>query len=173
MGFQPETWAHRAGGVDMIYAASYCYPEHHHGFLVPLTHRYPYRVWRETPTEEERHKRPIIEQGRRLDPKRAIAVKFLAPTKELAALYKSEGEAAFIEGYRLQIKANYYAIRAYLESRDPAIDETWLSNGAPGVFSHRNLALKLVEKYRTDCYGGADVPIFLQTDLLESNHEDF
>jgi hypothetical protein len=69
--------------------------------------------------------------------------------------------------YREEIRANLKAIKAWLERLDSREHQTllcWEHSGrdetlkrSPKTFSHRNLAIKLVEKFRPDCYGGQDV----------------
>lgn len=160
-------------GRGVIYTASYFYPEHHHGLLVPLTRRYPIRVRSRPPIDEAKRVKVYSfdegDEGIKLDPADAHAVSFLAPEPELAAMYKALGQEAFIQGYRVQLKRNLEAILEYLTDCDPGYDETWLTNAPPGAFSHRTLALKLVAKYRPDCLGGNDVPVVVyQPSLLET-----
>jgi hypothetical protein len=63
----------------------------------------------------------------------------------------------YLKLYRLELNESFAEIEQWLTSLRPEKDKTLLSWEAAGVFSHRNLVLKFIEKYRPDCYGGADV----------------
>lgn len=48
-------------------------------------------------------------------------------------------------------------VEAWLASLDPATHTTLLCWEKAGNFSHRNLILAIVKKYRPDCFGGNDI----------------
>jgi len=66
-------------------------------------------------------------------------------------------EEQYTKVYREEIKDNWCVIQDWLNSLKPEENMTLLAWEKPEQFSHRNLVLKLVEKYRPDCYGGANV----------------
>jgi hypothetical protein len=137
----------------MIYTASYFETNRHHGQLISISRSIPkwFRV-----------------DGR---------LEFFIPSADLLRDWKGKriDEAEYTNRYREQIKANLKLIKAWLERLDPKEDQTLLCWEKSGInetlkrwqqmgkwqqerpFCHRNLAIKLVEKYRPDCYGGQDV----------------
>ncbi|MGK7876674.1 MAG: hypothetical protein AB4426_26295 [Xenococcaceae cyanobacterium] len=137
----------------MIYTASYFESNRHHGKLLSISRSIP--------------------QGFRVDGR----LEFFVPSADLLRDWKKKriGEEEYINRYREQIRANLKAIKTWLSNLDPkeditllcwehsGIDETkkrWQETGEwkeQRPFCHRNLVIKLVEKFRPDCYGGTDV----------------
>lgn len=137
----------------MIYTASYFEENRHHGRLISISRSEP--------------------KGIRIDGK----LDFLVPSIELLRDWKKNliDVEGYIARYREEVRQNWAAVKAWIESLDPAEDQTLLcwersrieknlkhwqqtgqwSEGRP--FCHRNLAIKIVERYRPDCYGGRDV----------------
>lgn len=136
----------------MIYSASYFEPNRHHGQLISISRSLP--------------------QGFRVDGR----LEFFVPNTDLLRSWKEKliGEEEYTNRYREQIKANFKTIKTWLSNLDPKVDMTLLCWERSGIdetmkrwqegqwheehpFCHRNLALKLVQKFRPDCYGGTDV----------------
>lgn len=144
----------------MIYTASYFEPHRYHGQLLSISRTVP--------------------QGFRVDGR----LEFFVPSADLLRSWKEKriGEQEYTNRYREQIKANFKTIKTWLSTLDPKVDMTllcWERNGIDETmkrslkarlrrgqegkwheehpFCHRNLAIKLVEKFRPDCYGGTDV----------------
>lgn len=137
----------------MIYTASYFEPNRHHGQLLSISHSIP--------------------QGFRVDGR----LEFLVPGVDLLRGWKEKliGEEEYTNRDREQIKANFKAIKAWLSNLNPKKDMTLLCWERSGIdetlkrweetgqwheerpFCHRNLAIKLVQRFRPDCYGGTDV----------------
>lgn len=125
----------------MIYTASYFQQENHHGELVSISLTTP--------------------RGFRVESK----MPFLAPPQSLLNDWKKGmTEEAYIQAYRQHCR-NFFngpesntAIANWLRGLSPSIDQTLLCWERAGDFCHRNLAIKFVQKYRPDCYGGMDIP---------------
>jgi uncharacterized protein YeaO (DUF488 family) len=137
----------------MIYTASYFESNRHHGRLISISRSVP--------------------KGFKVDGR----LDFFVPSAELLSRWKAQeiNEEQYTELYRAQIKQNFKAIKAWLSSLDPqkdmtllcweksGIDETlkqWQETGVwkeEKPFCHRNLAIKMVQRFRQDCYGGTDV----------------
>jgi hypothetical protein len=104
-------------------------------------------------------------------------LEFFIPSADLLHDWKSNriDEQGYTNRYREQVKANFKAIKAWLSTLDPKKDMTLLCWERSGIdetlkhwkqtgewkeqkpFCHRNLAIKMVQKFRPDCYGGTDV----------------
>lgn len=137
----------------MIYTASYFEPNRHHGKLLSISRSIP---------------QGFQVQGR---------LEFFIPSADLLQDWKKQriGKGEYTDRYREQIKANLKAIQAWLSDLDPQEDMTllcWERSGKDRTlvssqgkrplneeqaFCHRNLAIKLVYRFRLDCYGGTDV----------------
>lgn len=149
----------------MIYTASYFQSIHHHGALVPISLSIP------------KHCKGVDQEH----PLREL----LAPSRQLLNWWKKQEESAhesqelfpspdvineYTNRYRLEISPRIEEIKTYLETRDPEEDETWLCWEGVGEFCHRNLAYKLVEKYRPDCAGGRDTFLWANCNGLPVRH---
>ncbi|ACK70822.1 conserved hypothetical protein [Gloeothece citriformis PCC 7424] len=137
----------------MIYTASYFEPHRHHGQLFSISRSVP--------------------QGFRVDGR----LEFFVPNANLLQDWKQKriNEEEYINRYREQIKTNFKAIKAWLSDLNPkkhitllcwersGVDETlkrWEETGQwkeEQPFCHRNLAIKVIQKFRPDCYGGRDI----------------
>jgi hypothetical protein len=127
----------------MIYSASYFESPRHHGQLLSISRSVP--------------------DGFRVDG----TLDFFVPSADLLKAWKKKliDEDGYTARYREQIKANFNPIKAWLSELKPQKDATlmcWERSGAeerisPRPFCHRNLVMKIVQKYRPDCYGGSDV----------------
>lgn len=119
----------------MIFAASYFQTERHHGQLISISRSIP--------------------RGFRVDGR----LDFFVPSADLLRDWQGNciDEIEYTDRYREQIRANLKPIKAWLERLDPKEDQTLLCWEKSGNFCHRNLAIKLVERYRKDCYGGCDL----------------
>ena len=136
----------------MIYSASYFERKRHHGKLLSISRSVP--------------------QGFRVHGR----LDFFVPGADLLRDWKKKSidQAEYTNRYREQIRANLKPIKAWLASLNPQEDMTLLCWERSGIdqtlkrwqetgewkeqrpFCHRNLAIKLVEKFRPDCYGGTD-----------------
>ena len=118
----------------MIYSASYFEPQYHLGLLISISRSEP----------------QSIKPDGKLD--------FFAPGAELLILYKKKliDQDEYINRYRKQTKANWNKITEWLKNLDPKPDYTLLCWEKKGEFCHRNLVMRIVQKYRPDCYGGKD-----------------
>ncbi|MDV3002631.1 MAG: hypothetical protein N5P05_004286 (plasmid) [Chroococcopsis gigantea SAG 12.99] len=137
----------------MIYSASYFESQRHHGQLISISRSIP--------------------KGFRVNG----TLNFFVPSADLLKDWKEKliDEEAYTARYREQIKANFKIIKGWLSELKPEKDATllcWERSGAEETiktleetgrwqktqpFCHRNLVIKLVQKYRPDCYGGTDV----------------
>lgn len=137
----------------MIYTASYFEENCHHGRLISISRSEPKRI--------------------RIHDK----LDFLVPSAELLRDWKSNliDVAGYTARYREEVRQNWKSVKTWLNSLDPVEDQTLLCWEGSGIdetlkrwqetgqwreeqpFCHRNLAIKLVERYRPDCYGGRDV----------------
>ncbi|MDV3001013.1 MAG: hypothetical protein N5P05_002619 [Chroococcopsis gigantea SAG 12.99] len=130
----------------MIYSACYFENERHHGRLLSISRSVP--------------------DGFRVDG----TLDFFVPSADLLRAWKQKliDEDGYTARYREQIKANFKIIKAWLSELKPEKDATLLcwersgkDEGNQGEktqpFCHRNLVMKLVQKYRPDCFGGTDV----------------
>jgi uncharacterized protein YeaO (DUF488 family) len=137
----------------MIYTASYFEPNRHHGQRISISRSVP----------------KGFKVNGRLD--------FFVPSAQLLREWKEKriDKEKYTESYRAQIKANFKEIKAWLSTLDPTKDMTLLCWEKSGIdetlkqwqetgvwqeekpFCHRNLAIRMVQKYRNDCYGGTDV----------------
>lgn len=119
----------------MLYTASYFEPQHHYGRLLSISRSIP--------------------QGFKV----SNNLKFLIPRAELLTEWETKkiDEAEYRKRYRMQIKESWGEVKAWLNSLDPKQDLTLLCWEVKGTFCHRNLIALLVQKHRTDCYGGRDV----------------
>lgn len=119
----------------MLYTASYFEPRYHQGRLLSISRSSP--------------------QGFKVSGK----LKFLIPSAELLSDWKTKkiDEIEYTQRYRAQIKQSWGEVKAWLNSLDPKQDLTLLCWEVKGTFCHRNLVALLVQKHRTDCYGGRDV----------------
>lgn len=118
----------------MIYTASYFTPETHHGLLISISRGVPqgFRIYSRLP--------------------------FFTPSEMLLNLWKKEhNQDTYINQYKKECLANFSLIKDWLNTLEPQTDQTLLCYEKAGEFCHRNLAIKFVEKYRPDCYGGCDV----------------
>ena len=126
----------------MIYTASYKQPQNHHGELISISRTVP---------------RGVSVNG---------SIPFLAPSQGLLEFWKAtKDEQQYIDRYRQEISRHWggidsdTAIANWLRGLSPRIDQTLLCWEKSGDFCHRNLAIKFVQKYRPDCYGGMDIPL--------------
>jgi hypothetical protein len=138
----------------VIYTASYSERNRHHGQLISISRSIP--------------------QGFRIDGR----LEFFVPSADLLRDWKEKrinSEEEYTNRYREQIRAHLKPIKTWLENLDPRQDQTLLCWERSGIdetlkrwqktgqwhekrpFCHRNLVIKLVEKFRPDCYGGMDV----------------
>jgi uncharacterized protein YeaO (DUF488 family) len=119
-----------------IYTASYFEPKHHHGKLISISRSIPKNF-------------AVQEQ-----------LFLLAPSRSLLDDWKtgSIDPQQYTSQYRKELLPNLPKIQQWLNAIDSADDFTLLCWERAGEFCHRNLAIKLVEKFRPDCFGGCDVP---------------
>ena len=137
----------------MIYTASYFERNRHHGLLISISRSVP--------------------QGFQVDGR----LEFFIPSADLLRDWKSNrlDEQGYTNRYREQVRSNFKAIKAWLSTLDPKEDMTLLCWERSGIdetlrrweqtgewreqkpFCHRNLVIKLVQKFRPHCYGGKDV----------------
>jgi len=137
----------------VIYTASYFEPNRHHGKLLSISRSIP--------------------QGFQVEGR----LEFFIPIADLLQDWKKQriGKVEYTDRYREQIKANLKTIQAWLSDLDPKEDMTllcWERSGKDRTlvssqgksqlneeqpFCHRNLVIKLVYRFRLDCYGGTDV----------------
>lgn len=151
----------------MIYTASYFEPHRHHGKRLSISRSIPagFRV-----------------EGR---------LECLIPSADLLNAWRAKriNEAEYTNHYRKQIKMNLPIIKHWLSNLDPQEDMTllcWESSAINKIvtkpvgiveeakerpFCHRNLAIKLVQKFRPDCYGGMDVMNDSSVDPTKSQHK--
>ena len=118
----------------MLYTASYFEPQHHHGLKIAVSRTIP--------------------RGFKVDG----SLPFLAPRSDLLNDWKAEkiDEAGYIQRYREQIKKDWCEVKAWLDRLNSKQHLTLLCYEKSG-FCHRALIVKLVKKYRPDCFGGCDV----------------
>ncbi|KJH69801.1 DUF488 family protein, N3 subclade [Aliterella atlantica] len=119
----------------MLYTASYFEPEHHHGVLLSISRSVP--------------------KGFRVDG----ALDFLAPNAQLLKDWKAKSidEEAYCQRYRLQLKESWQQVSSWLKSLDAKTNQTLLCWEHQGAFCHRNLIALLVQKHRSDVFGGCDI----------------
>lgn len=119
----------------MIYTASYFEPNCHHGAKISVSRSVP--------------------QGFKIDGK----LPFLAPSSPLHKDWKAKrlDESTYAERYRTQILKNWSQVKQWLEGLQPSEHITLLCWEQSGIFCHRYLIAKLIEKHRSDCFGGTDV----------------
>lgn len=122
----------------MIYTASYFQSQFHHGELISISRSNP--------------------KGFKSIGKLSI---FVPDSREIKALGKQDQDPAFessyVDLYRHLCSQRLDAIHRWLNSLDPNCDQTLLCWERKGDFCHRNLAIKFVQKFRSDCYGGMDI----------------
>ena len=120
----------------VVYTGSYFQSQNHHGKVISISHSEP---------------RKIKVNGK---------LAFLAPSKEILNAFKQKkiDEEGYVAMYRALMAQRWKTIKAWLDSLDPEENITLCCWEKAGDFCHRNLAIKFVERYRTDCFGGCDVP---------------
>jgi hypothetical protein len=120
----------------MIFGASLYQTQYHHGKLIPVVFLVPY--FYDFPLEP--------------------ALEFFVPESKRFknARYLRLSEKDQTEIYLEQLLKNKKLIMDWLAILKPHEDITLLSFEEAGQFSHRNLAIRCVKKYRPDCYGGMD-----------------
>ncbi len=119
-----------------IYTASYFCPQHHHGTLIAISRSVP--------------KGFVVEQR----------LPMFAPSKALLEDWKAGGldEVQYTDRFREELRPRLGLIRDWLNAVQSGEAMTLLCWERPGEFCHRNLILKLIRKFRPECWGGADVP---------------
>ncbi len=119
----------------MLYTVSYFEPQHHHGLKIAVSRTIP--------------------RGFKVDG----SLLFLAPSSDLLNDWKAQkiDESGYIQRYREQIKDNWIEVKLWLDSLNSKQRLTILCYEKAGSFCHRTLIIKLVKKYRPDCFGGCDV----------------
>ena len=119
-----------------IFTASYFEPANHHGKLVSISRSKP---------------KGIAVQER---------LALLAPSQKLLDDWKAESidQEEYTNRYRQELGPKLHKFRSWISTVDPGEDITLLCWEKAGEFCHRNLAIKLVEKYRPEIFGGCDVP---------------
>ncbi|WP_013320678.1 hypothetical protein [Gloeothece verrucosa] len=137
----------------MIYTASYFEPHRHHGQLFSISRSIPHNF--------------------RVDGR----LEFFVPSADLLQDWKQKriNEEEYTSRYREEVKANFPVIKVWLANLDPkkhitllcwersGMDEAlkhWEKTGKwkhERPFCHRNLVIKIVQKFRPDCYGGTDI----------------
>lgn len=119
----------------MLYTASYFESAHHHGKLLSISRSVP--------------------KGFKVDGK----IDFLVPNAQLLSDWKDKSidTTAYCERYRTQLKDSWQQISNWLKSLDASTTATLLCYEPSGAFCHRNLVAKLVQKHRSDVFGGCDV----------------
>ena len=151
----------------MIYTASYFEPHRHHGKRLSISRSIPagFQV-----------------EGR---------LECLILSADLLQAWKAKriNETEYTNRYREQIKMNLPIIKHWLANLDSEEDMTllcWESSGINKIltkpvaiaeeakeqpFCHRHLAIKLVQKFRPDCYGGMDIINYSSVDPTKSQHK--
>ena len=118
-----------------VYTASYFETNNHHGKLISIS--------RTIPSDFKGVKQTLD---------------FLAPSSSLLQAWKKkQDETAYIDRYRQECRINLEKIKSYIAKLKSEEDETWLCWERAGSFCHRELAIKFVQLYRPDCYGGCNV----------------
>ena len=119
----------------MIYTACYHWRNHHHGLKISISQTIP--------------------EGFKVDG----SLSFFKPSAYLLNAFKKKtiNQDGYIDRFREEIRQNLPHIKLWMTTIKPEEDMTLLCHEPPGQFCHRNLILKLVEKYRPDCLGGADM----------------
>lgn len=118
----------------MLYTASYFQPKNHHGRCVGISRSVP---------------RHFVPDDRLL---------FLAPSAALLRDCKQGlSDEAYIERYREELRSRWAIVKPWLQQLDPSEDQTLLCWEHKGNFCHRNLVALMIQKFRSDCWGGADV----------------
>lgn len=119
----------------MIYTASYFWENQHHGKLISISSTVP--------------------QGFKVDGQ----LGFFIPSEYLINRWKKKliDREEYTSLYRQQCKEQLGHIKLWLNTLKPEEDQTLLCYELPNDFCHRNLAIKLVQHHRPDCYGGCDV----------------
>lgn len=119
----------------MLYFASYFEVQHQHGLKIAISRSIP--------------------KDFKVDSK----LQFLAPSPELLADWQEKrvDEAGYTQQYREQLKHSWDEVKAWLDRLDPKQHSTLLCWEAKNAFCHRNLVALLVQKHRSDCFGGCDV----------------
>jgi uncharacterized protein YeaO (DUF488 family) len=119
----------------MIFTASYFQGENHHGKRISISRSEP---------------RGAVTDGK---------LWLFVPDASLLADYRAGrlDERGYTARYREQVRRQFPKIKAWLDALDPDEDLTLLCWEKAGDFCHRNLAIKFVERYRPDCFGGKDI----------------